>query len=107
MRQERQGHPKQAKPKAKGKRIVEEKYHLKMSQPAYFAHPFGHPAASTSIGLLGSQMQWCSPHNDAKLPDLESISTNLDKLSTDDANGFLGLGGTSPATLLKVGIPDK
>jgi hypothetical protein len=52
-------------------------------------------------------MQWCSPHNDAKLPDLESISTNLDKLSTDDANGFLGLGGTSPATLLKAGILDK
>jgi hypothetical protein len=37
--------------------------------------------------------------DDAKLPNLRSILTNLGKLSTDDANGFLGLGGTSPADL--------
>jgi hypothetical protein len=45
--------------------------------------------------------------DDAKLPDLGSISTNLGKLSTDDANGFLGLGGTPPTGLRKVDIPDK
>jgi hypothetical protein len=46
--------------------------------------------------------------DDAKLPNLGSISTNLGKLSTDDVNGFLGLGGgTSPTGLRKVGILDK
>jgi hypothetical protein len=45
--------------------------------------------------------------DDAKLPDLGPISTNLGKLSTDDANGFLGLGGTPPTGLRKVDIPDK
>jgi hypothetical protein len=34
-----------------------------------------------------------SSPGDAKLPDLGSISINLGKLSTDDANGFLGRGG--------------
>jgi hypothetical protein len=34
--------------------------------------------------------------DDANIPDLGSLSTNLGKLSTNDANDFLGLGGTSP-----------
>jgi hypothetical protein len=54
VRQEHREQPKQAKPEAKGKKIVEERYHTKISQPAYFAHPFGHPGASRSIGLPGS-----------------------------------------------------
>jgi hypothetical protein len=43
VRQERRERPKQAKLKAKGKKIAEERYDPKISQPAYFAHPFGHP----------------------------------------------------------------
>jgi hypothetical protein len=61
VRQERREQPKQAKPEAKGKRITEERYDPKISQHAYFAHPFGHPGAFSSTGLSGSQMQWCSP----------------------------------------------
>jgi hypothetical protein len=61
VRQEHREQPKQAKPEAKGKRIAEERYDPKISQPAYFAHPFAHPSASSSIGLPGNQMQWCPP----------------------------------------------
>jgi hypothetical protein len=60
-RQESREQPKQMKPKAKGKKIAEEGYDLRISQPTYFAYPFGHPGASSSTGFLGSQMQWCSP----------------------------------------------
>jgi hypothetical protein len=59
MRQERQEHLKQAKPKAKGKGIIEEGYNPRISQPSQFSHPFGHPDASSSI--LVNQMQWCPP----------------------------------------------
>jgi hypothetical protein len=45
--------------------------------------------------------------DDANIPDLGSVSTNLGELSTDDANDFLGLGVTSPTGLQKVGILDK
>jgi hypothetical protein len=61
MRQERQEQPTQAKPEAIGKKIAEERYDLKISQPAYFAHPFGHPGASSSTGFPGNQMQCCPP----------------------------------------------
>jgi hypothetical protein len=33
---------------------------MKILQPTYFAHPFGHPGAFSSIGLPGTEMQWCS-----------------------------------------------
>jgi hypothetical protein len=54
MRQEHWAQPKQTKPEAKGKRVAEERYYPKISQPTYFAHPFDHPSASSSIGLPGS-----------------------------------------------------
>jgi hypothetical protein len=53
IRQERQEQPKQARPEAR--------YDLRILQPAYFSHPFGHPGALSSIGFSGSQMQWCLP----------------------------------------------
>jgi hypothetical protein len=59
LRQECREQPEQAKPEAKGKRIAKERYDPKISQPAYFAHPFSHPGASSSASLLRSQMQWC------------------------------------------------
>jgi hypothetical protein len=37
-----------------------------------------------------------SSPDDANIPDLGSISQNLGKLSADDVNDFLGLGGNSP-----------
>jgi hypothetical protein len=37
-----------------------------------------------------------SSPDDANISDLRSISSNLGKLSTDDADDSLGLGGTSP-----------
>jgi hypothetical protein len=61
VRQERREQPKQMKPGAKGKKILEERYDPKTSQPAYFSHPFGHPGASSSAGFPGNQMQWCPP----------------------------------------------
>jgi hypothetical protein len=61
VRQECREQPKQAKPEAKKERIAEERCDPKISQLAYLAHPFGHPGASCSTGLPGSQMQWCSP----------------------------------------------
>jgi hypothetical protein len=61
VRQERREQPKQVKPKAKGKKTTGERYDLKISQPACFVHPFGHPSTSSSTGFLGSQMQWCPP----------------------------------------------
>jgi hypothetical protein len=45
--------------------------------------------------------------DDANIPNLGSISPNLGELSADDANDFLGLGGTSPTSFLEVGVPDK
>jgi hypothetical protein len=59
VRQGCQEQPKQAKPEAKGKKIVGERYDPKILQLAYFAHLFGHLSASSSTGLLVSQMQWC------------------------------------------------
>jgi hypothetical protein len=32
-----------------------------IAQPLHFAHPFGHPDASSSIGFPANQMQWCPP----------------------------------------------
>jgi hypothetical protein len=61
MRQECQEQPKQTKPEAKGKRVAEERYNPKISQRAYFAHPFGHLDASSSTSFSGSQMQCCPP----------------------------------------------
>jgi hypothetical protein len=61
VRQERREQPKQTKPEAKGKEIAEERYDPKTPQPAYFAHPFGHPNASSSAGFLRNQMQWYPP----------------------------------------------
>jgi hypothetical protein len=55
-RQESYEQPKQMKPEAKGKKIAEEGYDLRNLQPAYFAYPFGHPGASSSISFSGSQM---------------------------------------------------
>jgi hypothetical protein len=54
VRQERREQPKQVKPEAKGKKTATEWYDPKISQPAYFVHPFGHPGASSSIGFPGS-----------------------------------------------------
>jgi hypothetical protein len=48
-----------------------------------------------------------SSPDDANIPDLGSVSTNLGELSTDDANDFLGLGGTSPTGFREVGVLDK
>jgi hypothetical protein len=59
VRQEHQEQPKQVKPEAKGKKTTGERCDPKISQPTYFVHPFGNPGASSSIGLPGSQMQWC------------------------------------------------
>jgi hypothetical protein len=56
VRQERREQPKQTKPEAKGKKIAEERYDPKTPQPAYFAHLFGHPSASSSTGFLRNQM---------------------------------------------------
>jgi hypothetical protein len=56
IRQECREQLKQAKPKAKGKGITEEGYDLRIFQPSHFAHPFGHPSASSSMGFPGSQM---------------------------------------------------
>jgi hypothetical protein len=61
MMQECREHLKQAKPEAKGKGITEEGYDPRISQPSQFAHPFGHPGASSSTGFLVNQMQWCPP----------------------------------------------
>jgi hypothetical protein len=41
------------------------------------------------------------------ISNLGSVSTNLGKLSVDDANDFLGLRGTSPTSFREVGVPDK
>jgi hypothetical protein len=59
IRQERREQLKQGIPKAKGKGIAEEGYDLRFFKPSQIAHPFGHPSASSSMGFLGSQMQWC------------------------------------------------
>jgi hypothetical protein len=61
MRQECWEHLKQAKPEVEGKGITEERYDTRISQPSQFAHPFGHPGASSSTGFLVNQMQWCPP----------------------------------------------
>jgi hypothetical protein len=61
MRQECQEHLKQAKHEAKGKGITKERYDPRISQPSQFAHPFGHPGASSSTGFMVNQMQWCPP----------------------------------------------
>jgi hypothetical protein len=61
MRQEHREQPKQAKPKARVKKIAEERYDRRISQPTYFSHPFGHLGASSSTGFPESQMQWCPP----------------------------------------------
>jgi hypothetical protein len=61
MRQERQERPKQRKPEAKGKGIAEGGYDLRITQPSHFAHPFGHPGASSVTGFSANQMQWCPP----------------------------------------------
>jgi hypothetical protein len=45
--------------------------------------------------------------DDANIPDLGSVSTNLGKLYADDANDFLGLEGTSPTGFHEVGVPNK
>jgi hypothetical protein len=47
MRQEHQERLKQMKHRAKGKGIAEEGYNLRIAQPSYFAHPFGHYGASS------------------------------------------------------------
>jgi hypothetical protein len=39
-----------------------------------------------------------SSPDDANIPHLGSVSTNLGELSTDDANDFLQLRGTSPTS---------
>jgi hypothetical protein len=56
-RQESREQPKQMKPEVKVKKIAEEGYDPRISQPTYFAYPFGHPGASSSTGFSGSQMQ--------------------------------------------------
>jgi hypothetical protein len=61
MRQERWERLKQTKLEAKGKGIWEEGYGPRFAQPSHFAHPFGHPSASSSMGFLVNQMQWCPP----------------------------------------------
>jgi hypothetical protein len=61
MRQECREQPKQMKPKAKGKEIAGQGYDPRIFKPLHFAHPFGHPDASSSIGFSGNQMQWCPP----------------------------------------------
>jgi hypothetical protein len=61
IKQECREQPKQAKPKAKGKGITEERYDPRISQPSQFAHPFGHPGASSSTGFPMNQMHWCPP----------------------------------------------
>jgi hypothetical protein len=48
-----------------------------------------------------------SSPEDANTPNLGSVLTNLGELSTVDANGFLGLGGTSPTDFREVGVPDN
>jgi hypothetical protein len=94
MRQDRREHPKQAKLEAERKGIIEGKrYDLRISQPSQFAHPFGHPGASSSIVFSVNQMQWRPPPDDASISDLGSISPNLGNLSTNDVDDPLGLGG--------------
>jgi hypothetical protein len=61
MMRECREHPKQAKLEAEGKGITEERYDPRISQPLQFAHPFGHPGASSSTGFPVNQMQWCPP----------------------------------------------
>jgi hypothetical protein len=48
-----------------------------------------------------------SSPSDANIPDFGSVSTGLGKLSADDANDCLGLGGTSPTDFREVGVPDE
>jgi hypothetical protein len=60
----RQGHrerPKQTKHEAKGTGIAVGGYDPTIAQPLHFAHPFGHPSASSSTGFWANQMQWCLP----------------------------------------------
>jgi hypothetical protein len=59
--QERRERPKQTKPEAKGNGIAEEEYDPRIAQPSHFAHPFGHPVASSSTGFSVNQMQWFPP----------------------------------------------
>jgi hypothetical protein len=36
-------------------------YDLMIAQPLHFAHPLGHPGASSSQCFPATQMQWCPP----------------------------------------------
>jgi hypothetical protein len=45
--------------------------------------------------------------NDVNISDLGSILPNLGKLSTNDVDDSLGLGGTSPTSLRNAGIPNE
>jgi hypothetical protein len=54
MRQERREWPKQTKPEAKGKEIVEEGYDPRISQPSDLVHIFGHSGTSSSTSFPGS-----------------------------------------------------
>jgi hypothetical protein len=82
------------KPKAKWKGISEERY-----DPRNSLHTL-----LTLLAILVHQAQkvfrgikcMVSSPDDANIPDLGSISQNLGKLSADDVNDFLGLGGNSP-----------
>jgi hypothetical protein len=48
-----------------------------------------------------------SSPDDANISDLGSISLNMGKLSANDVNGSLGLGGTLPTSFQKARIPNK
>jgi hypothetical protein len=52
---------KASKTYGQGKGIIEEGYNPRIFQPSHFTLLFFHLSASSSMGFLRSQMQWCPP----------------------------------------------